>query len=499
MEMKLNKQDLLNAMKGIGIVSNESGPVKTSKVQMINAMTDKLLKPVTKPQDSDEWDNRRYEMNPALTSNRKFLTVKDMYSKVAKVVTEATTKTPYHGMRLNLKSIDIEETHCKFIITRRDVKVMVELYYPNANNAISVHITTESGLSNLYEVELESQQFQNNFGITILKSIDELIGSGSAYNIDDDMNSMEYTSGLGTPMRDVGDTIIQPSAMIRESVDGRLSKLLKICNEAAMLEADEQAPGAAAFAAQTEEPNPMEAAPASSGEVNGTTDNGSTEVQNVKDFFFDNKKAGELQNVNVNDNNGDGSMLGNLKIINAAKAAERGEPLSEDEEYEGKPGTRTDDATSTLNKFFSNYPDLANSDQPVDKLGEFMDYLSNPGGVKIDLGKFEVKMKELFPSLYPGDDITSPFMNTDDVSLPNEDLFGSETAANDNDIVDFGALGVSPTEPATNGGDFMNDGSVASMVDQLSASSNGDSEAPESVGEVDVTNKDAGTAMPNIF
>lgn len=525
--MKLNKNDIINAIKGIGIVTTQSGPVVPAKSKMIEVLTKDILKPITKPQDSDNWDNRKYDMNPVLSSNKKY-TVKDMYSKVAKAVTEAMTKTPYHGMRLNLKSIDMEETHCKFIITRKEQKVMVELYYPNANKAISVHITTEGGESNLYEVALDSPQFRTNFGITILKSIDELLGSTTSYNLADDIENSDMTTGMGTPVDDVGNTLVQPSAMIRESIDSGLSKLLKICNEAAdeaeiaddnaeetaAAGTDGQDPEAAAFA---EDPNTMSpdqiamgdnnamgGVPVNAGNVNSTEDKGALEIQTFRDFLLE--KLGKsadgdnLQTINDSDDNGKGSVVGNIKELVAQRLADKNEHRTINEVKKGTLGVENQKASASVEAFLELYDDLANSDQPIEKMEKLLDYLEDPQE-EINLKNFDAKLKELFPSLYP-DSTASDFTNTDNLYLDGESTFAS--ADNQNDTINFDAFGIGGGDMGDDfsfGADLDYSNGDPNMVDQLQETlPDGDENSEDNpFGDMTVGPKeDAANALPNL-
>lgn len=219
-------------MKAFGqmkAVSTTSGPVVAAKSQVIKGMTDKILKPLSKDQTGNDWDRRKYEMNGSLAYNKNFLTVKDLYGKV---VTEAANMTPYRGMRLDLRSLDAAETHCKFMVNRKGKEYVAELYYPNANGAVSVSIADDHGNRKLYEVTLDSDQYNNNFGYSILKSIDQMAKSAETPDNFEEMLGGDIVGGMGGNLGPIEDTLVQPSAMVSESVDWRLEKLRKICLEA---------------------------------------------------------------------------------------------------------------------------------------------------------------------------------------------------------------------------------------------------------------------------
>lgn len=232
---------LLKAFGQMKLVKTSSGPVEPATAQVLKVCKDKILKPLKKDQTKEDFDSRRYTLNARFESTNKFITTRDLYQKV---VLEAANRTPYRGMRLDLSSIDVAETHCKFIVDRRGNRYIVELFFPNANEAITVSIADESENRKLYEVSLESEQYTVNFGYTILKSIDEMAAEYGNASIDD-MLSGTMVGNLGSAMRTAEDTYLQPSALLTESVDWQLHRLKGICEAAA----EEQAPGAEAFSA----------------------------------------------------------------------------------------------------------------------------------------------------------------------------------------------------------------------------------------------------------
>ena len=487
---QIDKEKLIKALKEFNYVSTQSGPIEPSRTKIIKAMTQQTLSPVSKPQDGDDWDKREYKLNKDLSYGKNLITTKDLYKKV---FTEAVTNTAYRGMRMNLSSIDMKETHCKFIINRRDHEVMVELYYPNENENITVKLLTDNNLSNLYEVPLDSPQFMKNFGYTILKTCDELIDSNNTYDVGDDLDTMQTLGGFGNDLTDLNDTLLQPSAMLRESVDSDLGKLLNLCNAVALMEADEeienapddggeQAPGAEAFSMGGDggmpEPPPMD-----SGDVNGTdADNGDDANINFRDALLD----GEMQTINADGDsvNGNSSALDNLSKIVAARMADMqkdsrngntGVELSSDEIYHGTVGLDKQAPRDIINAFFEYFNEL-DAMVTQTQVDQFMDFLTNPGTENITLDAFDRELKKIFPDKY---DVSAGATGIDDVPLMGEDNFGAGADSNINmgEPVDVGGI--------IGGGGFMDDGSFGAMMDQVNPSEGGDeygTEAPDDVG-----------------
>ena len=476
MEVKFNKDALIKAMKEMSYVSNQSGPVEPSKAKVIKMLTTKTLKPVSKPQDGDDWDKREYKLNDNLAYGKNLITTKTLYKKV---VTEAVSNTEYRGCRLNLQSIDMKETHCKFIIDRRGHEVLVEMYFPNKNQNITVKLESDNHLSNLYEVPLDSPQFQNNFGYTILKTCDELLESGNSYDLGSDLDTMQYTNGMGTDVIDVNDSMLQQSNLLRESVDGGLAKLRNLCNAVNLMEAEAeegQDPNAAQFNMNSGEPaDPPaptgdELAQIGAGDVNGDNTEPSSEV-NFQDWVEENIDQTETVDTSGDSPMGGASQLDRLAKIVSEKMASAGEDsdnnkvaLTGDEFYTGFGGMKTKSAGEIWRLFFNFYANLTKQPVTIKQITEFMEYLKNPGTDDLSLEKFDRKLQEIFPEAYGkegGDGLAN--MNTDNVTLQGEQNFGNQNDLGSADAAVGDILG----DGGSFGNSFMNDGSTEAMMDQV--------------------------------
>ena len=469
---QIDKDKLLKAMKEMVYVSTESGPVVPSRTKVIKMLTKQVPDPVKKPQDNEDWDHREYDMNKPLTYGKNLITTRDLYKKV---FTEAVTNTAYKGMRMNLASIDMKETHCKFIINRRDHDMLVELFYPNENENITVKLTSDTGLSNIYEVPLESPQFTNNFGYTILKTCDQLIDSNNTYDVGDDLDTMQFVNGLGNGTEDISNSWhAEDSAIYHESVGSELGKLLNMCNAINLLEDGEQAPGAEDFSMGGDDmPAPDSVPGMDGGDVNGTDfSEVDDSLVNFKDALFDGKS--DLTNVNASGVGvtGGSSALDNLGKMISEKMADMvsgqnkqnsGISLSGKEIYTGTVGIMDQSPDSVINAFFQYYPEL-DTTVAESQVQKFVEYINNPGTDNLTLAEFNDKLAELFPDVYTdGTAEDDNQMNTDNVGLPGEENFGGDVGFDPNEPVDASFMG----DDFGGGGDFMDDGSFGAMMDQV--------------------------------
>ena len=463
MGTQIDKNTLLKAMKDYVYVTTQSGPVVPSKTKVIKMLTKQIPDPVKKPQDGDDWDHRTYDQNKPLVYGKNLITTRDLYKKV---FTEAVTNTAYRGMRMNLASIDMKETHCKFIINRRDHDMLVELFYPNENENISVKLTSDTGLSNLYEVSLQSPQFVNNFGYTILKTCDELIDSNNTYDVGNDIDTMQTLNGLGNGTEDASNSwMATDSSIYHECVDSGLSQLLNMCNAVNLLEDGEQAPGAEAFSMDGQEQDiaPPDNIPGmdnggaiGAGDVNGSDDSKNALV-NMKTDIFDN-----MSNVSHQALDTLSKILSQEMSQKAKEGGQtgRGFALSPSEIYNGTKPMKTEDPKYVFNAFFKEFPELERNQVPEDKIQEFLDYLDDPQTADVSLTEFNDKLTEIFPDAMNAPQASASDMSTSDLS----DLgFGDKTASPEGFDLD------APVDPSAMdaSNDFMNDGSFGAMMDQV--------------------------------
>lgn len=212
----------------ISTVYNVSGPCEPAKTKQYKTMTQGVMKPVSGPQDRENWDHRKYEGNGNLAYGRKFMTLEDI---VRKVKTEAVSNTEAPSMRLDLRTVSADHMHCKLTTTRHGNTADIELLYPNENEQLSVMISIPGKSSKLYAVDIAGDTFRGNFGYSIIRTIDEMIDEIS----DEEESSFygsSFVSDFGNNLDTLDKTIVQPSALIRESVDWHLDALKRVVLEA---------------------------------------------------------------------------------------------------------------------------------------------------------------------------------------------------------------------------------------------------------------------------
>lgn len=455
--MQIKNKDLLKALGRIGIVKTTSGPVVPAKADIIKAVGDKILKPLKKGQDCDDWDSRKYDLNDSLLMHKNYLTAKDLYQKV---VMEATSRTPYRGMRLDLSSIDMEETHCKFLVIRRDAKYVVEILYPNANEMISVSITNESDVRNEYEVDLESDEYTVNFGHTILKSIDEMANEHPSVS---KLLGGTMVGNLGSSLHTVDETYLQPSAVMTESVDWELcelKKLVEAVNEDEDAEAGLGGDDAGAMPtdsgndefsrdefnqAADQMTNPM----AGGSDVESDDAGDDEQVMRYSEYFIDNKGKNSPTNTK------DGTYDNMAKILGKI-ASQTPEYRSAEEQTYGWAGYMGEDPKEVAKAFGKVYG-FINSDEKLnstaDKYGvkiidgedafpeeiwdQILEALTPLHGSSFDKESFDIKLSKILPDLFNANGSrkdTGRSMHTD-LKLPtdqenqNMELPGESAAA----------------------------------------------------------------------
>lgn len=457
----IDKNKLLKAMKDYAYVTTQSGPVVPSKTKVIKMLTKQIPDPVKKPQDGDDWDHRTFDKNKPLIYGKNLITTRDLYKKV---FNEAVTNTAYRGMRMNLASIDMKETHCKFIINRRDHDMLVELYYPNENENISVKLTSDTGLNNLYEVSLQSPQFTKNFGYTILKTCDELIDSNNTYDVGNDLDTMQTLTGLGNGTEDPSNSwMATDSAVYHECVGSELSQLLNLCNAVSLLEDGEQAPGAEDFAMDDGQ---QEIEPPTN--IPGMNNNGGMDAGDVNggDSADDGKQTTTLlDGLTENKSEVQNAALDTLAKIIAQQSADQaknsgsGYALSASEIFNGTQPLKNQGFDKIVPAFVKAFPEFEQTEVPQEQIDKFIEYINDPQTSEVSLSEFNDKLTEIFPDAMHKPDTTGSEMSTDQLDpLEGEASFNNQSSD---------GLNLDVPAALNGGSSFMNDGSWASTMDQV--------------------------------
>lgn len=184
--MEFKKLDVLNALKSKKIDNGPStSDTKLDRQDVIKTLAKSYPKPSDKTPDKINQMAIIKKMNGDIADPSKGIkfesiwtpvktTVKDITQRILTEASSTPNNSP-NAFRLDLKSIVLDRMHSKFTVNRNNNNVTVELIYPNANGKITVKLNIDSIDDSVYEVGLEDQQYTNNFGASIIKSIDELL------------------------------------------------------------------------------------------------------------------------------------------------------------------------------------------------------------------------------------------------------------------------------------------------------------------------------------
>lgn len=189
--MEFKKLDVLNALKSKKIDNGPSASdTKLDKQDVIKNLGKSYPKPTSKTPDKIDQMAIIKKMNGDLADPSKGIKFESAWTPVKatvrditqRILTEAslTPNNSPNAFRLDLKSIVLDKVHSKFNVNRKNNNVTVELIYPNANGKITVKLNIEGIDDSVYEVGLEDQQYTNNFGASIIKSIDDVLAKKEA-------------------------------------------------------------------------------------------------------------------------------------------------------------------------------------------------------------------------------------------------------------------------------------------------------------------------------
>ena len=199
--MNLDKDFVMKALKNVKLDNSRTNE-KLDKIDVL-ANINKLTSNAKTVDTIANVVSNIKKMNTGITESTSVewtpirATVKEI---VQKVITEAAMipATAPNAFRLDLKSMVIDKAHCIFSIKRKNEVATIQLYYPNANNNITVKISIEGVDDKVYEVGLDDTQYTMNFGASIIKSIDDMIqNKQSKSNITD--NGVMEPASFGAP------------------------------------------------------------------------------------------------------------------------------------------------------------------------------------------------------------------------------------------------------------------------------------------------------------
>lgn len=419
--------DVSKLMKAFKEIRTTSGPVKPATSAVIDTMKS-YVTPVKGDPTKIDWRKQLTRMNGSLLSRRNYL---DITKITEKAITESVSSTPSSALRLDLHSIAMDGVHSKFSMTRRGYPVDVELMYPNAEGKISVRVTANGTEFSCYDIDVNSPQFTDNFGLSIIKSVDDVIkknaeqGDGTSNMYDFGLDQTVGGSGTGYSQTGVGLGESVNACKCRAPSDGcslhpDMYALRDLCR--AVVEADDAAPGADAFAAPAgaaQAPDPSAASAVNAGPDAVAAPGAAQEDAPTEDF-----KSWAKDHVTT-------SLGGTLdkiaKIVSGCmsedlKNSTKGIVYGSEELYNGTQGLKNEDFDSIIDAFLTYYDKFA-GEQKISDLEKLCDYIDNHDA---DIHSFNSFVAGAFPDKYG---IQAQSANTDALSLP-DDPFGSNPVDN---------------------------------------------------------------------
>lgn len=190
-----NKNDLISKLRGYKVPQTESKVGEVSKDQIIKVMTKDAMPPMGN-QMSQQWDRRIYNKRNPFFDNRERKTVKDIFQ-------EAASQTAQAGLRLDLKSIDAEQAHCKLDISRFGKDYIADIYYPNVNGNISVIIKDQNNSLKEFETTTDDENYSAKLGESIIQVITDLAKPDQPANFDEMMyNDLDASKPATTQTED---------------------------------------------------------------------------------------------------------------------------------------------------------------------------------------------------------------------------------------------------------------------------------------------------------
>lgn len=402
-------------------------------------------------------------------------------------------------IRLDMKSIALNNIHSKFTIVRGTDRVVVELLYPNAESKITVKVILPSGDDRLLVVDPQDPIYITNFSAMVLKEVDKAISTSKNTPVDYTVARHDGAVGGGQV------TPVLPSlggyAPVWES---------KWVNAFALVEADDEDADVAADAQQDADTAP----PAvnadgddsfgaedfsvdggdegfdggGGGDMFGGDFGGSGSLSSLGGGMDMGGGSGGSGGVNSDDGSGIGgesegefiqirkkddwtqAALDTMQKLTADAAAEQmqngtGVVLSSNDVLKGSVGIENDSNYQIIDKFLKIYPELDEVDIPEDMMNEIEDKLSKNDGqfdafLQQNLGKItgsdEVDStlnNEMFDDFKPMGGDKQQAAPVDPMATPNDE---QSTGGGDLDaFFDIDA----PTEPDTDGDGFALDDS----------------------------------------
>lgn len=190
--MKMNKNDMLGALKSINVDNGPKNSETFKKIDFLKQMGNFMPKADGK---GKVLDNAHKELNTDLAKSKSDVKLEsgfkpqqsDIKSVAQKFLAENAIleNSSPNAFRLDLRSLVLDKTHAKMGLVRGGETAHVELMYPNANGKITVKLSVKGVEDNIYELSLEDEAYLGNFGASILSEIDSMVSTKDEMDLGD--------------------------------------------------------------------------------------------------------------------------------------------------------------------------------------------------------------------------------------------------------------------------------------------------------------------------
>lgn len=423
-------------------VTTQSGPVVPAKEKSIETFGNIIANMQGKYRKGDStanWSDLAKKFNSGVKSN--YITIKDVLKKA---LNEAVTSSRGQSLfRLDLGNVVMDSAHAKFLIDRKNRKVVTELLYPNDNGNITIRFNVDNMAMKMYEVSLDSEYYLDNFGKTILMCCDDCIEEVENMAEEDDLfgEGDEFAPMMASDMR----TLNSLCALMEDDENGDFT------------EADFSSDVGDDMGGDDMGGDMMETAPESTGlpsDDMGTDisdSDGSEEGEQFRDFVTSFKITQE-----------DSPELDCMKRIIAGKRA-TGENVSSApmkatalSKYNDELGTKHMLFVDVVNEFLKYYPSLDNVIIPTEVLEAIGTWLA--GNDSTNAAEEFDEWARLSPTVSQyviGEQSSENSENMDNLELPSDPFAETEEATSEEEDVpeDTGSF-MDSADDFASGGDF---------------------------------------------
>lgn len=406
----IKRDDLLKALKQVKVDNGPSDNTKLDKDALIKEFKEKFSPKISEKSEHLQEETPSKDLSNTLMMKNEWKPKTSIKELTQRVHVEAVSeRNKPNAFRLNIETLVLDKIHSKFKINRGPAFSIVEILYPNANGKISLKFQVEGVEDRIIEVGLEDEAYTKNFGIFIIRVVDEMLKQKQQIN--PRMDDLDAVDGV------VGQTYTAPGG-----VTGQYPMWESIMS---LVEADEPELDLEAETKDTKAPSDFPNGVGGEGE--NAPDAGKVNAEDgdfgADDFSLDQNPEGDAgglgdlggalgggdmsggSNAPMDVNKtGSGeqsgtsesapeyiqfkdktdwlndSLISMQKLIStdASKKMQGGSGvvLTSDEVLNGTVGIKGDTNYDIVDKFLKIYPELANVDIPIDMMEQIEDKLA---------------------------------------------------------------------------------------------------------------------------